>query len=46
LADVTRHVANAIRDLGGDDPAATVARIKAMFDRELSNPTDEPTGHF
>jgi hypothetical protein len=46
LADVTRHVANAVEDLNGDDPARTVAGIKAMFNSELINPTDEPTGHF
>ena len=46
LADVTRHVANAIKDLSGDDPVATVERIRAMYNTELGNPTDEPTGHF
>ena len=30
LADVTRHVANAVRDLKGDDPAATVEKIRAL----------------
>jgi hypothetical protein len=46
LADVARHVANAVKDVNGDDPAITVARIRAMFNRELSDPTDEATGHF
>ena len=46
LADVARHVANAVRDLNGDDPAITVARIREVFNSELSDPTDEPTGHF
>jgi hypothetical protein len=46
LADVTRHVANAVRDLKGDDPAATVEKIRALYNAELGNPTDEPAGHF
>ena len=46
LADAARHVANAIRDEGGDEPAATVARIRGMFNRELDTPTDEPTRCF
>lgn len=46
LADVTRHVANAVKALGGDDPASTAVRIRAVFDSELTDPTDEPTGHF
>jgi hypothetical protein len=46
LADVTRHVADAVKDLNGDDPARTVAGIRAVFNSELTDPTDEPTGHF
>ena len=46
LADVVRHVANAVRDLKGDEPTATVEKIKALFNAELAAPTDEPTGHF
>lgn len=46
LADVTRHVANARKALYGDDAAITVDKIKAVFNSELTNPTDEPTGHF
>ena len=46
LADVTRHVANAVRELNGDDPAVTVSRIRAVFNAELTDPTDEPIGHF
>lgn len=46
LADVARHVANAVQELKGDDPAATVARIRAVFNSELSEPTDTPTGRF
>ena len=46
LADVARHVGNAVRDLRGDAPGATVRAIRDMFNNELSDPTDEPTGHF
>lgn len=46
LADAARHVANAIRDGGGDEPSTTVAKIRSMFNLELKDPTDEPTGSF
>ncbi|WP_321472870.1 DUF5076 domain-containing protein [uncultured Paludibaculum sp.] len=46
LADVARHVANAVHDLNGDEPGATVEKIRALFNAELAAPTDEPTGHF
>jgi Domain of unknown function (DUF5076) len=46
LADVARHVANAFHEASGDDPAATVARIRKLFNDELRDPTDEPTGGF
>jgi hypothetical protein len=46
LSDVARHVANAVHELNGDDRAVTIARIRALFDAEFADPTDEPTGHF
>ena len=46
LADVTRHVANAVKDLKGDDPAATIEKIRVLYNAELASPTDKPTGHF
>jgi hypothetical protein len=46
LADATRHVANAVKDLKGHDPAVTAAKIRAVYNSELTDPTDEPTGHF
>ena len=46
LADVARHIANAVRDLGGDEPSVTVAKIRQLFNAELAGPTDEPTGYF
>jgi len=46
LADVARHVANAVRDLNGTDPGETIMKIRTLFVAELDSPTDEPTGHF
>ena len=46
LADVARHVTNAVKDLKGVEAASTVERIKAVFNSELQDPTDEPTGRF
>lgn len=46
LADVARHVANALHDLEGIDPEKTVARIREMFNAELAKPTDNPEGYF
>lgn len=30
----------------GDEPSNTVGKIRDMFNRELTEPTDEPTGSF
>jgi len=46
LADVARHVANALREDRGDEPSATVAKIRDLFNKELNHPTDEPSGSF
>jgi hypothetical protein len=46
LADVARHVANAVHDLKGDEPAVTVENIRNLFNAELASPTDKPKGHF
>lgn len=46
LADVARHVANAVRDEVGTEPSATLESIRNMFNKELVAPTDEPTGSF
>lgn len=46
LADVTRHIANAVKELRGDDSAITIAAIRAMFNSELADAADEPTGRF
>ena len=40
LADVARHVANAVRDLNGTDPAATIAkRMEKIWGRSLGKRT-------
>ena len=46
LADVARHIANAVKYLNGDDPVVTASRIRAVFNSELADPTDKPTGGF
>jgi hypothetical protein len=46
LADLTRHVANAVKDLRGEDPAVTMAKIREVYNSELADPTAEPTGSF
>lgn len=46
LADVARHVANATEELHGIPAQTTIEQIRSLFDAELENPTDEPTGDF
>lgn len=46
LADIARHVANAISNLDGIAPSETIAQIRAAFDAEVDSPTDKPTGGF
>lgn len=46
LADVARHVAGAVHELNREDQSATIERIRNTFNSELSDPTDEPKGHF
>jgi hypothetical protein len=46
LADVARHVANAVRSSGGDKQSVTLARIRELFNAELADPTDAPSGYF
>ena len=41
LADVARHAANAYGN-EGLDPTQVLARIRALFDAEMSSPTDTP----
>ena len=46
LADLARHVANAVHEHRGDDPTATIKRIQELFNAELDSPTDSPSGYF
>lgn len=46
LADVARHVANAVNELNGSDPDVTLAAIQDYFNRELDDPTDEASGYL
>lgn len=46
LADVARHVANALRDANGADVEDSLDRIRYMFNVELLNPKDTPQGKF
>jgi hypothetical protein len=41
LADVARHAANAYRNEGAD-PNVVLARIRELFEAEMSSPTDTP----
>ena len=46
LADVARHVANAMEEKCNTPADVTLARIRELFNLELGNPTDDPSGHF
>lgn len=46
LADVTRHVANALHEAHGTDVDEVVQGIKFIYDAELTNPTDAAEGEF
>lgn len=46
LADLARHVANALQETSGIDAAETLDQIQSVFFAELNEPTDDPTGHF
>jgi len=46
LADIARHVANAMKEQREADVSETLAAIRSAFDAELDEPTDEPSGGF
>jgi hypothetical protein len=46
LADVVRHVANALEESNGKDPRETVQAIKASFLNEIDNPSSKHKGKF
>jgi hypothetical protein len=41
LADIARHATNAYAN-DGRNPVEVLARIRQLFDAELSSPTDTP----
>jgi len=44
LVNLAKHVANAYHQTRGLDPNQTLAGIKAAFDAEWTNPSEQPTG--
>ena len=46
LADVARHVANALQEVSGEERSILLGTIRHSFNTELDSPTDEPTGDF
>jgi uncharacterized protein DUF5076 len=46
LADVARHIANGLAEARELNTEESLNRIRELFDTELKQPTDEPTGHF
>jgi hypothetical protein len=46
LADLARHVANALQEVSGDNKSVLVIAIRDAFNDELSHPTDHPSGGF
>lgn len=45
LVDIARHVARAQAQAGADE-SEVFSRILELFQAELDNPTDEPTGNI
>ncbi len=46
LTDVVRHVADALQKQDGLDPEDTIKQIRAVFNKELDEPTAEAKGGF
>ncbi len=46
LSDLARHIAAAFEQSEKRDPVETLARIKAAFDTETDNPTDDVRGEI
>jgi hypothetical protein len=46
LADVTRHIADAMRDEHGTDTNVTIDKIRESYLDELDSPTSETKGGF
>jgi len=46
LTDVVRHVADALQKQDGLNPEDTIKQIRAVFNKELDEPTAEAKGGF
>ena len=46
LTDVVRHVADALHKQHGADPEDTIKQIRAIFNKELDEPTADAKGGF
>ena len=46
LADVARHVANALEEQGGRDAREVALEIRDMFNSEMDHPTSKMKGSF
>lgn len=46
LADIARHVSNAMSDDAGIDPSTTVSEIVNSFNSEINKPSSITTGQF
>ena len=46
LADITRHIANAIETAYGEDKLNTIRAVRAAYLKELGEPTSDTTGKF
>jgi hypothetical protein len=46
LADIARHVANALHEAGGDEAMNVLGRIREGIIAELDHPTDAPLGRW
>jgi hypothetical protein len=44
LADLAHHVAKSYQEDTGLDPCKSLERIRAVFEAELTSPTDVPSG--
>jgi hypothetical protein len=46
LSDVARHIADALHQSYGLEPATVLSRLRAVFDSELDRPSAETKGKF
>ena len=46
LADMARHIANAMHDMAELDPQISLQKVVAAFNEEIAKPTSEHSGEF